>query len=33
LEADLRHISNANLYDRNFGMNSLGGLAGVSWFF
>jgi hypothetical protein len=33
VEADLRHISNANFHDRNFGMNSVGGLAGVSWFF
>jgi hypothetical protein len=33
LEGDLRHISNANFYDRNSGMNSVGVLAGLSWFF
>lgn len=33
LEANYRHISNANLADRNAGMNSAGSLLGVSWFF
>ena len=33
LEATYRHISNANLADRNFGLNSFGGMAGASYFF
>ncbi|HEV7869189.1 MAG TPA: acyloxyacyl hydrolase [Chthoniobacteraceae bacterium] len=33
VEADYRHISNACLYDRNAGMNSVGGWLGVSLFF
>ena len=33
LEADFRHISNADLASRNEGLNSLGGLFQVSYFF
>lgn len=33
LEADYRHISNAGLANRNAGLNSVGGLAGLSVFF
>ena len=33
VEGTYRHISNANLADRNFGMNSAGGLVGVNYFF
>lgn len=33
LEAGYRHISNAGLADRNIGLNSVGAMAGVSWFF
>jgi len=33
LEADYRHISNADTADRNLGLNSVGGLLGASYFF
>ena len=33
LEANYRHISNADTADRNNGLNSIGVQAGVSWFF
>jgi hypothetical protein len=33
LEADFRHISNADTASRNGGLNSLGGTIGVSYFF
>ncbi len=33
LEGTYCHISNANLSDRNFGLNSWGGLLGASYFF
>ena len=33
VEADYRHISNAGLAARNLGLNSVGGLAGFSFFF
>ena len=33
VEAGYRHLSNAGFADRNFGMNSVGGQLGVSWFF
>jgi lipid A 3-O-deacylase len=33
VEAGYRHISNADMANRNLGLNSLGGLVGVSWFF
>lgn len=32
-EFGIRHISNANSADRNIGLNSVGGLVGMSWFF
>lgn len=33
LRAEYRHLSNANLADRNSGLNVIGGVLGVSWFF
>jgi lipid A 3-O-deacylase len=33
IEGGYRHISNANLSDRNLGVDSLGGHLGLSWFF
>jgi lipid A 3-O-deacylase len=33
LEIDYRHVSNANTADRNLGLNSIGGLLGVSLFY
>lgn len=33
LEGGYRHLSNANMADRNLGLNSLGVQVGVSWFF
>ena len=33
VEADYRHISNADSADRNLGLNSVGGYIGVSYFF
>lgn len=33
LEGDYRHISNADLARRNFGLNSLGGTLGLNYFF
>ena len=33
IEGDFRHISNANTADRNYGLNALGGFAGVSYLY
>ena len=33
VEVDYRHVSNAGLADRNLGLNSAGGFAGVSYFY
>lgn len=33
IEADYRHISNANTADRNIGLNSVGGMLGLSCYF
>ena len=33
VEAEYRHISNAELSSRNAGLNSLGGTLGLSYFF